>query len=170
VRACRYFPLATAATPGCARVGRVQKLRDYLDTVNNELVIVPMIETKQSLRTRCHRLGPGRRRPADRGPPIFDRAGVPLDYSCDTYQRALDKIAAADRKARHRRCDVFHPAEMDPKLLRPEGVQVLHHAVGSLGEDRDPERPVRDQALTTVVRRKVHEECCQAALAKIADR
>src|SRR6516165_8353455 len=36
------------------------------------------------------------------------------------------------------------------ELLRPKGVQVLHHAVGSLGEGRDPERPVRDQALTTV--------------------
>src|SRR5436189_169796 len=48
------------------------------------------------------------------------------------------------REARHRRRDVFHPARDGPELLRPEGVQVLHHAVGSLGGGRDPERPVRD--------------------------
>jgi 6-phosphogluconate dehydrogenase-like protein len=37
-----------------------------------------------------------------------------------------------------------------PQLLRREGVQVLHHAMGSLGDGGDPERPVQDQALTTV--------------------
>ena len=152
VRACRYFPLGNRSNAGVrGEWGEFKNYRDYLDTVNNELVIVPMIETNQSLENLdaiasvpgvdVLLIGPS---------DLSIELGVPLDYQCDIYQRALDKIAASRRKARHRRRDVFHPARDGPELLRPEGVQVLHHAVGSLGEGRDPERPVRDQALTTV--------------------
>ena len=75
--------------------------------------------------------------------------GVPLDYSCDTYQRALDKIAATAAKHGIAAGMYFIPPGMDPNFCR-EGVQVLHHALGPLGDGRDPERPGRDQALTTV--------------------
>ena len=75
--------------------------------------------------------------------------GVPLDYPCDTYQRALDKIAATAAK-RGIAAGIISSRPDGPELLRPEGVQVLHHAVGPLGEGRDPEGPGRDQALMTV--------------------
>src|SRR5215813_7288428 len=50
VRACRYFPLGNRSNAGVrGEWGEFKNYRDYLDTVNNELVIVPMIETNQSL-------------------------------------------------------------------------------------------------------------------------
>src|SRR5260370_5034508 len=50
VRSCRYFPLGNRSNAGVrGEWGEFKNYRDYLDTVNNELVIVPMIETNQSL-------------------------------------------------------------------------------------------------------------------------
>src|SRR3981081_1384665 len=47
---CRYFPLGNRSNAGVrGEWGEFKNYRDYLDTVNNELVIVPMIETNQSL-------------------------------------------------------------------------------------------------------------------------
>src|SRR3954451_13145279 len=45
---------------------------------------------------------------------------------------------------------LFYPAKHGPKLLRREGIQILHHALGPMGDGWDPERPSRDQALTAV--------------------
>src|SRR6516165_3496101 len=50
VRACRYFPLGNRSNAGVrGEWGEFKNYRDYLDAVNNELVVVPMIETNQSL-------------------------------------------------------------------------------------------------------------------------
>src|SRR5207244_10040886 len=50
VRACRYHPLGNRSNAGVrGEWGEFKNYRDYLDTVNNGLVIVPMIETNQSL-------------------------------------------------------------------------------------------------------------------------
>jgi 2-keto-3-deoxy-L-rhamnonate aldolase RhmA len=50
VRACRYFPLGSRSNAGVrGEWGEFKNYRDYLDTVNNGLVIAPMIETNQSL-------------------------------------------------------------------------------------------------------------------------
>ena len=50
VRACRYFPLGNRSNAGVrGEWGEFKNYRDYLDTVNNGLLIVPMIETNQSL-------------------------------------------------------------------------------------------------------------------------
>jgi hypothetical protein len=77
VRACRYYPLGSRSSAGVrGEWGEFKNYRDYLDTVNNGLVIAPMIETKPVAgESRCHRLDPGRRRPADRPVRPFDRAG-----------------------------------------------------------------------------------------------
>src|SRR5437870_10991375 len=100
MRACRYFPLGNRSNAGVrGEWGEFKNYRDYLDTVNNELVIVPMIETNQSLENLdaiasvpgvdVLLIGPSE---------LSIELGVPLDYCCDTYQRALDKIAAATAK------------------------------------------------------------------------
>jgi len=47
--------------------------------------------------------------------------GVPLDYSCDTYQRALDKIAAAAAKRGIAAGMYFIPPEMDPNFFVQKG-------------------------------------------------
>ena len=50
VRACRYHPLGNRSNAGVrGEWGEFKNYRDYLDTVNNGLVIAPMIETNQSL-------------------------------------------------------------------------------------------------------------------------
>jgi 2-keto-3-deoxy-L-rhamnonate aldolase RhmA len=99
VRACRYFPLGNRSNAGVrGEWGEFKNYRDYLDAVNNGLVIVPMIETNQSLENLdaiasvpgvdVLLIGPS---------DLSIELGGPLDYQCDIYQRALDKIAAPPR-------------------------------------------------------------------------
>src|SRR6516165_11458417 len=50
VRGCRYHPLGNRSNAGVrGEWGEFKNYRDYLDAVNNGLLIVPMIETNQSL-------------------------------------------------------------------------------------------------------------------------
>ena len=53
--------------------------------------------------------------------PIFDRAGVPLDYQCDLYQRALDTIAATAAKHGIAAAMYFIPPGMDPNFFVEKG-------------------------------------------------
>ncbi|MGC1887233.1 MAG: aldolase/citrate lyase family protein, partial [Stellaceae bacterium] len=76
--------------------------------------------------------------------------GVPLDYQCDIYQRALDKIAATAAKHGIAAGMYFIPPEMEPNFFVQRGFKFFTMPWGPLGEGRDPERPGRDQALTTV--------------------
>ena len=46
---------------------------------------------------------------------------MPLDYPCDTYQRALDKIAAAAAKRDIAAGMYFIPPEMDPNFFVQKG-------------------------------------------------
>jgi len=102
--------------------GEFKNYRDYLDAVNNGLVIVPMIETNQSLENLdaiasvpgvdVLLIGPS---------DLSIELGVALDYSCDTYQRALDKIAAAAAKRGITAGMYFIPPEMDPNFFVQKG-------------------------------------------------
>ena len=47
--------------------------------------------------------------------------GVPLDYQCDIYQRALDKIAATAAKHGIAAGMYFIPPEMDPNFFVRRG-------------------------------------------------
>lgn len=96
VRACRYYPQGNRSNAGVrGEWGEFKTYRDYMDTVNNELLIVPMIETNEAIENLdaiasvpgvdVLLIGPS---------DLSIELGVPLDYACDTYQRALDKIAA----------------------------------------------------------------------------
>src|SRR5437763_9243778 len=100
VHSCRYYPLGNRSNAGVrGEWGEFKNYRDYLDTVNSELVIVPMIETNQSLENLdaiasvpgvdLLLIGPS---------DLSIDLGVPLDYQFDIYQRALDKIAATAAK------------------------------------------------------------------------
>ena len=117
------FPLATAATPGVrGEWGEFKNYRDYLDAVNNELVVVPMIETNQSLENLdaiasvpgvdVLLIGPS---------DLSIELGVPLDYQCDIYQRALDKIAATAAKHGITAGRSFIPPGMDPNFFVQKG-------------------------------------------------
>src|SRR4030081_3744881 len=50
VRACRHFPLGHRSNAGVrGEWGEFKNYRDYMDTVNNQLLIVPMIESNQAV-------------------------------------------------------------------------------------------------------------------------
>jgi 2-keto-3-deoxy-L-rhamnonate aldolase RhmA len=123
VRACRYHPLGNRSNAGVrGEWGEFKNYRDYLDAANNGLVIVPMIETNQSLENLdaiasvagvdVLLIGPS---------DLSIELGVPLDYSCDTYQRALDKIAAAAAQRGIAAGMYFIPPEMDPNFFVQKG-------------------------------------------------
>ncbi len=123
VRACRYYPLGNRSNAGVrGEWGEFPKYRDYLDAVNNGLVIAPMIETKQALENLdaiasvpgvdVLLIGPS---------DLSIELDVPLDYKCDSYQRALDKIAAAAAKHGIAAGMYFIPPEMDPNFFVRKG-------------------------------------------------
>jgi hypothetical protein len=123
VRACRYFPLGNRSNAGVrGEWGEFKNYRDYLDTVNNGVVIVPMIETNQSLENLDAIASvPGVDvllvGPSD----LSIELGVPLDYQCDIYQRALDKIAATAAKHGIAAAMYFIPPGMDPNFFVQKG-------------------------------------------------
>src|SRR6202051_1214720 len=119
VRACRYYPLGNRSNAGVrGEWGEFKNYRDYMDAVNNELAILPMIETNQSLENLdaiasvpgvdVLLIGPS---------DLSIELGVPLDYQCDSYQRALDKIAATAAKHGIVAGMYFIPPGMDPNFL-----------------------------------------------------
>src|SRR6202040_763976 len=123
VRACRYFPLGNRSNAGVrGEWGEFKNYRDYLDTVNDELVMVPMIETNQSLENLDAIASvPG----VDVlliGPSDLSIAlGAPLYYQWDIFKRALDKIAAATAKHGIAAGMYFIPTEMDPNFFVQKG-------------------------------------------------
>ena len=68
------------------------------------------------------KLSPGRRRVPLIGPSDLSiELGIPLDYPCDTYQRALDKIAETAAKHGIAAGMNFIPPEMDPNFFVQKG-------------------------------------------------
>jgi 4-hydroxy-2-oxoheptanedioate aldolase len=123
VRACRYFPLGSRSNAGVrGEWGEFKNYRDYLDTVNNELVIVPMIETNQALENLDAIAATAGVDVLLIGPSDLSiELGVPLDYQCDIYQRALDKIAETAAKHGIAAGMYFIPPEMDPNFFVQKG-------------------------------------------------
>lgn len=123
VSACRYYPAGTRSNAGMrGEWGEFASYRDYMDTVNDGLVIAPMIETNQSLANLdAIAAVPGVDvlliGPSD----LSIELGVPLDYACDTYQRALDKIANTAAKHGVAAGMYFIPPEMDPNFFVQKG-------------------------------------------------
>src|SRR6516165_12045386 len=107
---------------GTRRVGRVQEL-PRLPRYREQRAPYRADDRDQPVagESRCHRSVPGVDvlliGPSD----LSIELGVPLDYSCDTYQRALDKIAAAAAKRGIAAGMYFIPPEMDPNFFVQKG-------------------------------------------------
>ena len=123
VRACRYYPAGNRSNAGArGEWGEFKTYREYMDRVNDELVIAPMIETIQAMENLdaiasvpgvdVLLIGPS---------DLSIELGVPLDYACDIYSRALDKIAAAAAKHGIAAGMYFIPPEMDPNFFVEKG-------------------------------------------------
>ena len=123
VRACKYSPLGDRSNAGVrGEWGEVENYRGYLDTVNEELVIIPMIETQQAIDNIDEILSvPGIDvllvGPSD----LSIELGVPLDYPSDTYQQELDKIASACKNHGVVPGMYFIPPDMDPNFFVDKG-------------------------------------------------
>src|ERR1041384_1250711 len=127
VRACRYFPIGNRSNAGVrGEWGEFKNYRDYMDAVNNELVIVPMIETNQSLENLDAIASvPGVDvllvGPSD----LSIELGVQLDSQSDIYQRALDKIATAAAKHGVVAAMYFIPPGMEPNFYVDKGFKLF---------------------------------------------
>ena len=123
VRACKYSPLGDRSNAGVrGEWGEVKDYQGYLDTVNEELVIIPMIETQQAIDNIDEILSvPGIDvllvGPSD----LSIELGVPLDYPSDTYQQGLDKIASACKNHGVVPGMYFIPPDMDPNFFVDKG-------------------------------------------------
>jgi 4-hydroxy-2-oxoheptanedioate aldolase len=123
VRACQYSPLGDRSNAGVrGEWGEFENYRDYLDIVNEELLIIPMIETLQAIDNIDEILSvPGIDvlliGPSD----LSIELDVPLDYPSDTYQKGLDTIAAACKKHNVVPGMYFIPPGMDPNFYVEKG-------------------------------------------------
>ncbi|MBI4200979.1 MAG: hypothetical protein HY531_01665 [Chloroflexi bacterium] len=123
VRACKYSPLGDRSNAGVrGEWGETKDYRSYLDMVNKELLIIPMIETQQAIKNIDEILSvPGIDvllvGPSD----LSIELGVPLDYPSDTYQRGLDRIAAACKNHGVVPGMYFIPPDMDPNFFVDKG-------------------------------------------------
>lgn len=123
VRACRYNPLGDRSNAGVrGEWGETKSYREYLDTVNEELLIIPMIETQQAIDNIDEILSVEGIDVLLIGPSDLSiELGVPLDYACDTYQAGLDKIAAACKNHGVVPGMYFIPPDMDPNFYVDKG-------------------------------------------------
>ena len=102
--------------------GEFQSYREYMDAVNEQLLIVPMIETREALDAIDDILAvPGIDvllvGPSD----LSINLDVPLDYTNPTYHAALDKIGTACQKAGVAAGMFFVPPGIEPQTLMDKG-------------------------------------------------
>ncbi|MQF48761.1 hypothetical protein FIM08_02520 [SAR202 cluster bacterium AC-647-N09_OGT_505m] len=123
IRACKYSPLGDRSNSGVrGEWGESKDYRSYMDMVNDELLIIPMIETQQAIDNIDEILSVAGIDILLVGPSDLSiELGVPLDYACDTYQRGLDKIAAACKSNGVVPGMYFIPPDMDPNFFVDKG-------------------------------------------------
>ena len=137
VRSCKYSPLGDRSNSGPhGEWGESKDYRSHMDMVNEELLIIPMIETQQAMDNIDEILSvPGIDvllvGPSD----LSIELGVPLDYPSDTYQRGLDKIAAACKNHGVVPGMYFIPPGMDPNFYVGKGFKFFTMPWGQWATD-----------------------------------
>ena len=122
---CRY-PFAGARSSAGARGdwGEFSSYREYMDAVNEQLLIIPMIETQEALDGIDDILSVEGIDVLLVGPSDLSiNIDVPLDYTNAKYHAALDKIAAATKKAGVAAGMFFVPPGIPPAELIAKGFQ-----------------------------------------------
>ena len=120
---CKYPPDGKRSSAGMrGEWGTFENYREYMDAVNEELLIVPMIETVPSLNNIEDILSvPGVDvllvGPSD----LSINLGIPLDYLSPKYQGTLDKIVSACENAGVVPGMYFIPGGQDPSVFVERG-------------------------------------------------
>jgi 2-keto-3-deoxy-L-rhamnonate aldolase RhmA len=123
VQWCKYPPEGQRSSAGMrGEWGKFENYREYMDAVNREVLVIPMIETLESLKNIEEILSvPGIDvllvGPSD----LSINLGITLDYLNPKYGEALDKIAAACKKAGVIPGMYFIPGEQDPNSFVERG-------------------------------------------------
>ena len=91
---CRYPPAGVRSSAGArGEWGQFDNYRDYMDAVNEQLLILPMIETVEAMSNLEAIANTSGVDVLLVGPSDLSiNLDVPLDYTSDTYQDALKKI------------------------------------------------------------------------------
>ena len=123
VQYCRYHPEGVRSNAGIrGEWGEFSNYRDYLNTVNNQLVIIPMIETTEAMDNIDEILSVPGIDVLLVGPSDLSIAlEVSLDYRSEAYQAGLDKIAAACKNHGVVPGMYFIPPGMDPNFYVEKG-------------------------------------------------
>jgi len=120
---CKYPPDGKRSSAGMrGEWGTFENYREYMDAVNEELLIIPMIETQESLNNMEEILSvPGVDvllvGPSD----LSINLDIPLDYLSPKYQGTLDKIACACEEAGVVPGMYFIPGGQDPSVFVERG-------------------------------------------------
>jgi len=123
VRCCKYPPEGIRSAAGMrGEWGEFENFSEYMSAVNEELLIIPMVETLKALDNLDEILSvPGIDvllvGPSD----LSIVLGIALDYLNPKYQETLDKIAEACEKAGVVPGMYFIPRGLDPSELVERG-------------------------------------------------
>jgi len=127
VKWCKYPPEGVRSNAGIrGEWGTFAKYRDYLDTFNKEILIIPMIETVESLNNIDEILSVPGIDVLLVGPSDFSiTLGVTLDYENPKYLKALKKVADACKKHNVTAAMYFVPPGWDPNRLVEMGFKLF---------------------------------------------
>lgn len=123
VKWCKYYPAGERSNAGMrGEWGEFADYREYMDAVNDQVLIIPMIETTEAMDDIDEILSVPGIDVLLVGPSDLSIAlDVPLDYESDTYQRGLDKIATACKNHGVVPGMYFIPPGMDPNFYVDKG-------------------------------------------------
>jgi 2-keto-3-deoxy-L-rhamnonate aldolase RhmA len=127
VKWCKYPPEGVRSNAGVrGEWGTFAKYRDYLDTFNREVLIIPMIETVESLNNIDEILSVPGIDVLLVGPSDFSiTLDVTLDYENPKYIKALKKVADACKRHHVTAAMYFVPPGWEPNRLVDMGFKLF---------------------------------------------
>jgi 2-keto-3-deoxy-L-rhamnonate aldolase RhmA len=127
VRCCKYPPEGIRSAAGMrGEWGEFEDFDEYMSAVNEEVLIIPMIETSKALKNLDEIVSVPGIDVLLVGPSDLSIAlGIALDYHNPKYQETLDRIAEACNKAGVIPAMYFIPGGQDPSVFVERGFKLF---------------------------------------------